>query len=502
MNNYFFYLLLLFSIICSCSNDFDIEQDDYMFESIDCVEEQSISTVSFSFDSITAHSNWIKYTSFQQMVDACQITDSLLPKLSTKQLVKLCATHPLNLSYTFFSNKMEGAKIIIDGFNGFKELVTREDATDELLSFYNSLNLSTLKIENGRITFHSDDNFDFNLYTLGLTELFIKSNYFDVSSLKNANRLEDILSVKLMQTSMLPDDLMIYLNNNLYAVNNVISNHKANKSMQTRDLVNITSTDTTKGGWVVEAVLFTEMPQSVIDDKNYSVASCYPLATMLAPSSQIYNCHNYAWVFTEGRSYYWLNKRTIDGYQNLSKFWINDWFSNVATESQATKVVYTASNDLTLDNIIHSAVVSTTVPGKYESKWDDGPLMRHDPDYCPYSYGTYKKFFNHVAPTPVIGSLLPSYGTGTVNVNTTAYYLPYNQGDGFSSMVGRVEVSLENAKGEDVLSEGIAYYTHEGRRSAKVYLTITQPGLYNLEIRYYNIFNEYMGAFGFQPIVI
>ena len=54
----------------------------------------------------------------------------------------------------------------------------------------------------------------------------------------------------------------------------------------------------------------------------------------------------------------------------------------------------------------HSAVPSKTVSGKYESKWGNGPLMRHDPTYGPSSYNMnnrkyYKKAISFIVPTSV-----------------------------------------------------------------------------------------------------
>ena len=138
-------LFLLFAVllmVCSCSDEI-LNEDNH----------QAIlgtSNVAFSFDSITSNGNWKSY-SIQQKFDACQIPDSLLSKLTTKELVEICASHPLNPICNAYNNPMDGARYIMRNFSGFKELQKREDAAEKLLDFYESIDFF-LKLRLHRIT--------------------------------------------------------------------------------------------------------------------------------------------------------------------------------------------------------------------------------------------------------------------------------------------------------------------------------------------------------------
>ena len=157
-------LILLFAVllmVCSCSDEI-LNEDNH----------QAIlgaSNVTFSFDSITSNGNW-KLCSFKQKFDACQIPDSLLSELTTKELVELCASHPLNPICYAYNNPMDGAQYIMKNFNGFKELQKREDAAERLLDFYEGIDF--IKVTNSPYPItHEGNNGKF--YS-GLNILFIE----------------------------------------------------------------------------------------------------------------------------------------------------------------------------------------------------------------------------------------------------------------------------------------------------------------------------------------
>ena len=148
-------------IVCSCSDEI-LNEDNH----------QAIlgaSNVAFSFDSITSNGNWKSYP-FKQKFDACQIPDSLLSELSTKELVELCASYPLNPLCYAYDNPMNGAKHIMGNFNGFKELQKRENAAEQLLDFYEGIDFIKVTHSPYPITLEGDNG---KLYS-GSNILFIE----------------------------------------------------------------------------------------------------------------------------------------------------------------------------------------------------------------------------------------------------------------------------------------------------------------------------------------
>ncbi|MFM7430183.1 MAG: T9SS type A sorting domain-containing protein [Flammeovirgaceae bacterium] len=141
-------------------------------------------------------------------------------------------------------------------------------------------------------------------------------------------------------------------------------------------------------------------------------------SNILAEADGSYNCHSYAWHLREGNSNkVWINN--TNGSQNggcyinndnINKYWTDGCFIQVCNQSEADKTHYYCGD--------HSAVTSTTVSGKYESKWGAWPVVRHNPTTVPYSQPSTVRYY---ASTKIIGnaSTLCS-GTRTLSIKTIA----------------------------------------------------------------------------------
>ena len=79
---------------------------------------------------------WEKLTTFEEMLNAYNIPDSLLKNMTTKDLVATCLKYPNWVLITFGDTYQEGYNIISKLFNGFKELEQRPDAEKELIDIY------------------------------------------------------------------------------------------------------------------------------------------------------------------------------------------------------------------------------------------------------------------------------------------------------------------------------------------------------------------------------
>ncbi len=129
-----FLISALLALMCSCS--------DRMLNENSTDVTSKVANVTFSFDSITEPSNWARYQTLEEMMAACQIPDAKLKSMSTDELIEVCMSHPLHALYFAYNNELDGAKVVIDNFNGFKELKEREDAPKKMLAFYEDISLS------------------------------------------------------------------------------------------------------------------------------------------------------------------------------------------------------------------------------------------------------------------------------------------------------------------------------------------------------------------------
>ncbi len=106
--------------------------------------------------------------------------------------------------------------------------------------------------------------------------------------------------------------------------------------------------------------------------------------TFLDNSSNLYNCHSYAWHLNEGNTNkVWINNADanlgacFNNIHNIDAYWTGGCFVQVCNEADADKVHYYCGD--------HSAVKSVTHPGMWESKWGQLPLVRHTRVDVPYA---------------------------------------------------------------------------------------------------------------------
>lgn len=95
---------------------------------------------------------------------------------------------------------------------------------------------------------------------------------------------------------------------------------------------------------------------------------------------------------------------------NIDTYWTGGCFIKVCNAADADKIHYYCGD--------HSAVASTVVSGKYESKWGAWPLIRHNPTTVPYEQPAT---VNYYAQTKVSGSTSNlCTGTRTFSVKNIA----------------------------------------------------------------------------------
>lgn len=179
-------------VLGSCSEELMLESN---------TSEKVKKEYMFNYTEIVNSSNWKSYSNFQQRMNACQIPDSMLHKLPTAQLVKLCAHHPLNSICFAYDNPMKGVNYFMKNFNGFAELQSRKDATNELLKFYRGIDFNNVSTVPYPFTITASDGEKYSSSNISFMELVMASNAFPelCDNTNNINELQWIAKEKLEQ---------------------------------------------------------------------------------------------------------------------------------------------------------------------------------------------------------------------------------------------------------------------------------------------------------------
>lgn len=102
--------------------------------------------IAWDFNLKPGAQEWKLLKSNQEKVDVCQIPTHLLTELETKELLDICLNYPLLPDIFAFNNVEDGFIKFEKDFNGFRELITRNDAMNELLILYTQTDPSAIPI--------------------------------------------------------------------------------------------------------------------------------------------------------------------------------------------------------------------------------------------------------------------------------------------------------------------------------------------------------------------
>lgn len=75
---------------------------------------------------------WEAFQSLDEMIEACQIPDDILSKMSTDELVEAVANYPLAINVCAYDTPQEGIAHIKEYFNGLHELSKRSTAVQSM----------------------------------------------------------------------------------------------------------------------------------------------------------------------------------------------------------------------------------------------------------------------------------------------------------------------------------------------------------------------------------
>ncbi len=144
------------------------------------------------------------------------------------------------------------------------------------------------------------------------------------------------------------------------------------------------------------------LTQEQINSINASQQSQFPNVVKLAEPTSSYNCHNYAFVNSEGGPEFWLNTPGDDA------FW-NDASYVVSTSTTASNLKVSYQGD-------HTAV-TTSVVNQAISKWGAWGLYRHNITDVPSSYlpNNTLTYYTRSLPTISGPSLICTNGSFALN---------------------------------------------------------------------------------------
>ncbi len=141
---------------------------------------------------------WAKLSSGLEMLKVCQIPESILQTLSTRQLAEICLNYPLFFEHTASNDEREAIKSMIQNFNGLSELISRKDGIKELIRLYREVSFSGIKAK------------DVPYKTVYLELLLANDGFINMADASDLVNLKEVLNTKYAYKLKYPRTYSLY----------------------------------------------------------------------------------------------------------------------------------------------------------------------------------------------------------------------------------------------------------------------------------------------------
>lgn len=318
-------------------------------------------------------------TSISKTKQQLQLSKEELGQRTTKDLLEICLNYPYIIDCLFYDNIQEGIDSLISDFNGFPELLSRTDFIDCALS---KLEDFPKEIENVlKLNDKEKGKLSFQHMIMGML-ISMDSVFYSINTEQKDHLIQAITSCSTLKKCH--TDIFGSLSYYPYLLIKEKNTKRERSEYLNTDTIPITIYTPNESivpdtYWIDgDDYNYTPIELSYLENSLYIN---YDGAILIGPPSKKYNCHAYAWRVSEGGSQVWIGYNTNTA-ENI--YWTDSSYVEVP-ESLATKVSY----DENTAN--HSAIRINSE--WYQSKWGEGPLVKHHPNACPYNTSFPKKYY-------------------------------------------------------------------------------------------------------------
>lgn len=380
--------------------------------------QQNKTTSIFSYPFHAGDSEWKKFSDNQERINALQIPQNILKKISTEDLLEICLDFPFLVEILFADDFQTGFESLCELFNGYKELSLRNDL-DEVI-FMKSKNLSK-EVEKISIL-NNTERATFSIKWLFIEMLMIQDYFLDkfstskekiISSFEINDKIKKKYANIFGQVNFIPYKLLLKKSKTISIPRSVTNIYTPNGSLlqdtyvynDTINLYNLSQTEYLYG----------------------QVGLLYPHAQIISDEDFRYNCHGYAWYMSGEISpqMVWIG---VNNVTTEDVYWTDGSYIEV-TENNAQKISYNELGN-------HSAIKMDNT--WYQSKWGASFLVKHYPNEVPaiYRADLPKKYYRRAQ---IYGNEVPSinnvYGIENLPVECNVVWSFQGVGDDISGLI-------------------------------------------------------------------
>lgn len=354
---------------------------------------------------------WKSYTSPQERIAALQIPEDKLKSISTSDLLNVCLEFPYTMDMLAFDSPEIGFNAVCKEFNGYRELLTRQDLADALLAKCEDIPVEIDSILNKDELTQGD--YSFRCYVL-----FYMMGLDEVTSSLNSEKMGLFTSSIRTATEKMKDYPDIF--GISYKQGMKISTLKQRTY---NPQYNYTTRLTQNGYSVRVRKLISEDYSSLEIVRVKNAIRGYEVEILENPTLK-YNCHSYAWHMRGALvdDLVWVLNLPLPVY------WQTGCYYEVP-EAEAEVVFYHNSSSPMDSAFWHSAVRINS--NEYISKWGSNCLVRHSPDNVPSSYGKSRKYYKLYEPQIIGPDSISSTSTYSIAPLPDGYSVTWSLSDSY-----------------------------------------------------------------------
>ncbi len=358
-------LLILLSFIIAFSNPVNT-----MAGSIEDILVEKTDNVPYVFPITPESYEWKNFKTKQEILTVCQIPEEKLKNMTTEALLETVLDYPLITDYLAFNSFEDACNVMCNDFNGFEELLSREDVTTVVLNRYATSNVLTInEVNTDDVTlFFEPATIE---YLIVCDE--IKNGKFVT---KEAEILENLHTAKVIERN----------NAGIYSYNSEIYStyQDEDTEVEAGEIWTAVPNGTVKtpNGTNVREV-YQRSPELTDVEKeslNRVIDSRYPYAVRVGEATVNYNCHSYAWYSNTTSNPYWIglflrpDEYITDGSYSL--------YTN-GSPRDGMKAWYNGGEHSGI--CIGARLIDGAQVFYIESKWGMYGVYQHTISHCPYT---------------------------------------------------------------------------------------------------------------------
>ena len=355
-----------------------------------CTDAKTENGAIWSYPMTNDSIEWEKLESYAERAEINQIPDSIISSVSTGELLRLVEDYPLLYTVHLYDNPRDAYNVLYDTFNGFRELMSREDCLDEIIKEYNQIEIPIqARVNCNNLVSITNYEQDYNailnndklmseimkdakiVFRVSLLEIMMASKYVDsdnniYSRSTFKSNLRDIVNQKSEEKQV--SDLYNGIENNDFY-------NYINDGLDGDTMIRMSSqekTMRTPGGNRFTVIKYSEL--NVKAPTTDDIAAIKEIGgTVVSRASTTFNCNSYAWLsrlYPKEYQYYWLNYST--------EFTSDKTYRKESQPSQNGMIAC-------WNRVNHSAIVINRNAGQYKgriavsvmAKFGSGPIIQH-----------------------------------------------------------------------------------------------------------------------------